>query len=189
MDSHQIAARFARLNRGVTLLEMLVVMGIVGILLAIAIPSYQYVTNSNRIAGEGNALLGDLQFARAEAIKEGQWVSVCVSSNGTSCLTGATNTSWNNGWIVFSDTNGNGSVDVATDVVLRVQAPFTGSDTFTANNSISFVTFNREGFVAALATGALITLHASPTNNASTRCLNITRVGLMSIQTYGGTCT
>ena len=67
-------------NRGVTLFEILVVMGIVAMLMAIGIPSYKYVTNANRISAEINGLLGDLQYARSEAIKEGQTVSVCVSS-------------------------------------------------------------------------------------------------------------
>ena len=61
---------FAR-AAGFTMVEMLMTMAIATILLTIAVPSFRYVTNSNRIAGELNGLLGDLQFARAEAIKEG----------------------------------------------------------------------------------------------------------------------
>ena len=55
---------------GVTLVELLTVMSIVAVLLGIAIPSYRYVTTSNRMSGEVNGLLGDLQFARVEAIRE-----------------------------------------------------------------------------------------------------------------------
>src|ERR1700735_1178000 len=72
-----------RASAGITLLEVLTVITIVSILMAIGVPSYQYVTSSNRISGEVNSLLGDLQYARAEAIKEGQTVSVCSSSNST----------------------------------------------------------------------------------------------------------
>lgn len=84
--------------RGFTLIEMLMTMAIAAILLTIGIPSFRYVTNSNRIAGELNGLLGDLQFARAEAIKEGRTVTVCVSSDGANC---ANSTTWQSGWIVF----------------------------------------------------------------------------------------
>lgn len=173
--------------RGITLFEMIVVMGIVAILLAIGIPSFMYVTTSNRIASEVNGLLGDLQFARAEAIKEGQTVTVCVSSNGTSCSTGTT--AWNDGWIVFSDVNNDATVDTG-DIVLHIQAPFTSTDTFNASNSISSISFNREGFASGptgFANGTLITLHATPTSNGSTRCLAVTMIGLATTLTYNQT--
>ena len=139
------AQRYA--SRGITLIETLVVMGIVATLMAIGIPSYKYVTNANRIAAEINGLLGDLQFARSEAIKEGRTVSICVSSNGTACS--SANYAWNNGWIVFSDINGDGNMDTTNgDLLLRAQRTFSSTDTFNANNSIGAITFNREGFAS-----------------------------------------
>ena len=174
--------------RGITLLEMVSVMAIVAILMAIAVPSYQYVTNANRIAAEVNGLLGDMQFARAEAIKEGQTVTVCVSTDGKTC-SGANN-AWQNGWVVFSDLNNDQKVD-AGDTVLRVQSTFTGTDTFIASNNVAAVTFNREGFAsnAGIAAGTLITLHAATPRSASTRCLSVTLVGLATVLTYDGvTC-
>jgi type IV fimbrial biogenesis protein FimT len=171
-------------NRGLTMLEVVAVMGIVAILVAVGVPSYKYVTSHNRIAAEINGLLGDLQYAREEAIKEGQTVSVCVSNNGTSCLG---STAWRNGWIVFSDVNGTGAV-AAGDTVLRIQSTFSGTDTFNASNNVSSITFNREGFANLTATGTLITLQPSPTANDATRCLSISMVGMMTVQTYGGTC-
>ena len=131
-----------RANRGITLFEILVVMGIVGILTAIGVPSFRYITTSNRIASEVNGLLGDLQFARAEAIKEGQTVTVCVSTDNTNCST--TSTAWNSGWIVFSDVNNDATIN--TNIVLHKQTAFSGTDTFTASNSIGSISFNREGF-------------------------------------------
>jgi len=171
------------------MVELAIVMTIVAILMAISIPSYKYVTNSNRIAAEINGLLGDMQYARAEAIKEGQTVTVCVSSNSaTAAPTCTGGTSWQNGWIVFADVNGDQQFTAATDTVLRVQAPFTSTDTFVANNALSAVTFNREGFATGgtkpVAPGTLIELHAVPLNNDSTRCLSVTQVGLMTVQTY-----
>ena len=53
---------------GFSMTELMVVMAIVAILLGIGVPSYRYITNSYRMSAEVNGLLGDLQYARAEAI-------------------------------------------------------------------------------------------------------------------------
>ncbi len=57
-----------RRSSGFSLTEVAVVMSIVAILLAIGLPSFKYVTASNRVSTEVNGLLGDLQFARSLAV-------------------------------------------------------------------------------------------------------------------------
>jgi type IV fimbrial biogenesis protein FimT len=166
---------------GVTLVELLAVISIVAILLAVGIPSYQYVSTSYRISSEANGLLGDLQFARAEAVKEGQTVTVCVSTNGTSCA--AAGSGWQSGWIVFSDVSDNQTVG-GTDVILHVQSAFNGSDTFEGSSNLSSVTFSREGFALGLGAGATLTLHNSTSNPGWTRCLELNVVGIMTIYTH-----
>src|ERR1700731_4176085 len=104
-----------KVSAGFTLLELMVVITIVAILMALGVPSYRYVTNSNRMSGEVNALLGDLQFARSEAIKEGATVTVCPTSNpsATPPICNAGSSEWDKGWIVTSPT--------VTPNVLRIQ--------------------------------------------------------------------
>jgi type IV fimbrial biogenesis protein FimT len=182
-----------RLSRGLTLMELIITMGIFGILIALAIPSYRYVTSSNRVAAEVNALVGDLQFARSEAIKEGQNVVVCAANvAGTNCL-GTSGSTWTGGWIVFSDVNADQLVDSPTDTIFRVQSAFTGSDTLTSNNTINAISFNREGFASANGTGlsasSMMTLHTTPVVSSATRCLLINQVGLLTVQQFGGSCT
>lgn len=175
-------------HRGFTLTEMMVVIAIVAIMFAIAIPSYRYVSTSYRTSAEINGLLGDLMYAREEAVKEGQPVSACISNNGTACA-GA---SWAQGWIVFSDSNGDGVLN-GTDAILKVQAAFSGTDTLTASNpaNVSSVVFNREGFATQVVAGSGYTqfqpttfsLHDSTNNPTWTRCLVITVVGQMATET------
>lgn len=60
-------------------------------------------------------MMTTLQLARSEAVKRNLPVSVCRSSNGSSC-TG----NWTDGWIVFSNADGDHAVDAGTDEVIRV---------------------------------------------------------------------
>ena len=168
---------------GVTLFELLVVMMIIGILAAIGVPTYRYVTVSSRMSSELNALLGDLQFARSEAVREGQTVSVCIASSTTSPYSCASSsaTDWQNGWLVFSDRSGNGVYDSAAgDAVLRVQGPFTNGDTLTASNNVGVITFNRDGFADFNTAQVTMTLQNSPPNSAYTRCLFLSQSGMMT---------
>src|SRR5271168_4072376 len=127
---------------GFTLLELMMTIAVAAIFTAIAIPSFRYITNANRIASELNGLLGDLQLARAQAIKEGRTVTVCQSSDNATCTN---STSWQGGWIVFSDPTNVGVYD-AGETYIRKQQPFSGSDTFISTNNLSVITFNREGY-------------------------------------------
>ena len=156
---------------------------VAAILMGIAIPSFRYITNANRIAGELNGLLGDLQFARAEAIKEGRTVTVCQSSDGATCTN---STGWEGGWIVFSDPANVGVVDVG-ETILRVQKTFSGTDSFAASNNVSVITFNREGYAVGMANGTLLTLHDSSNNASWTRCLTINLSGQMMSEMSGTT--
>jgi type IV fimbrial biogenesis protein FimT len=170
-------------SAGFTLLELVITMSIAAILLTIAVPSFRYVTNSNRIAGEVNGLLGDLQFARAEAIKEGRTVTVCVSTDGQSC---ANSTTWQSGWIVFSDPTDVGVVDPG-ETILRWQKTFSSSDTFLASNNVAAITFNREGYAIGIANGTLLELHDSTNTTAWTRCLNVNLSGEITTELFGVT--
>jgi type IV fimbrial biogenesis protein FimT len=176
---------------GFSITELMVVVAIVAILMGIGVPSYRYITNSYRMSAEVNGLLGDLQYARSEAIKEGQTVTTCVSTNGTACTGGI---AWASGWIVFSDPNGNATVDPG-EIVLRVQGAFTGRipDSFNATNAVTAITYNREGFARTAAgfVATTITLQDSTANGTWTRCLVIAAATPLSTQTHAinpGTC-
>ncbi len=58
-----------RNNTGFSLIEIMIVVAIIGILTAIAVPSYQDMIERNRLKQAVEALKSDMQFARTEAIK------------------------------------------------------------------------------------------------------------------------
>ena len=180
------SAACAHRSAGFTLVELVFTVTIVAILVSIAVPSFRTVTNANRISSEINGLLGDMQFARAEAVKEGRTITVCSSSNGTSC---AASTTWGTGWIVFMDPNANQAVD-AGESVLRVQKSLGSGDTLVADNATKAVSFNREGFAFGLPGTVTVALHDSTANSSWTRCLQITIVGQLQTEKAGvGNCS
>ena len=96
-------ARHSLSEYGFTLLELMVTVSIVAILGALAAPSFQTMIQANRTRTVANELMATLNLARSEAARRGQPVSVCRSSNGSSCA--SSGTGWDNGWIAFVNEN------------------------------------------------------------------------------------
>jgi len=108
------------------------------ILLLIAVPAMQNFLRNDRQWTVANSLVMSLNAARSEAIKQDAPVSLCPTTNGTSCSTTAP---WAQGWIVLSST--------ANAVpVLTVPALATGT-TLTEASGLTAVTFLSTGMVTA----------------------------------------
>ena len=67
-------------NTGMTLLEVMTVVAIIGIVVAIAVPSFSTMLENQRIKGAAEAMLTDLRWARAEAIKRNAPVRVTFAT-------------------------------------------------------------------------------------------------------------
>lgn len=70
--------------RGVTLVELMVTLAIFAILAAIAVPSFNGMLISNRLATQTNELVAALQLARSEAVKLNRSVTFCRLDAATS---------------------------------------------------------------------------------------------------------
>jgi len=108
--------------RGLTLVELMITIAVASILLSLAVPSFTTSIRNNRMVTDINELHASLSLARSEAVKRDRNVTMCRSSNGSSC-TG----NWQDGWIVFVDNNFNGAVD-AGDEILRQHGALGGGD-------------------------------------------------------------
>ncbi|MFC6670994.1 GspH/FimT family pseudopilin [Marinobacterium aestuariivivens] len=75
-----------------TLIELLVALVVLAVFVTIGIPSFNSIFERHRVTGAAQALYGDLQFARAEAIKRNQDIYVKFN-NGTDWCYGIEDTS------------------------------------------------------------------------------------------------
>jgi len=69
---------------GFTLIELMIVVIVLGILAAIALPSFQSTLERRRLVGATDILYANLQYARTEAIKQNQAVQFSINT-GTWC--------------------------------------------------------------------------------------------------------
>ncbi len=148
-------------NSGFTLLELMITLAIIGILLIVGLPSLKTFMQGNQLIASTNELVSALHIARSEAIKLNSRVSICESSNGTTCT--ATG-DWKNGWIVFVDALGAQTgaaapcVATGTDCLLRVHGAIndnslTVSGEFDSTGvAINAFTFNPRGIPEQLGT-------------------------------------
>lgn len=72
-----------RLQAGVSLVEMMVGLAIVGILATVALPSMQNMIAESRVSAQADQLVAILNQARATAIKEGRVGGIDLSATGT----------------------------------------------------------------------------------------------------------
>jgi type IV fimbrial biogenesis protein FimT len=107
-------------SKGFTLLELIIIIAILAITMAFAAPGLGTMIANNRISGSVNDFVAALQFAKAEAASRVNPVTLCKKdATSTGCIAGG---DWQQGWIVFSDLNGDATVNGADTILLNHEA-------------------------------------------------------------------
>jgi type IV fimbrial biogenesis protein FimT len=182
-------------SEGFTLVELLIVVAIAAILATLGTPSYLSTITSFRLSTEVNGLVGDLQYARSEAVKQGLTVQVCISTDSATCSTATT--SWAAGHIVVVSPFGANCAAAGACTVLRTQAAFSGTDTAqpTPNGQTS-IAFSRDGFAGTpsavnwngfspLAAPVFLTVHDVNNTAGLGSCVVVNPVGQVSVVAKG----
>jgi type IV fimbrial biogenesis protein FimT len=118
-----------RSARGFTLIELLVALAVAAVLITVGIPSFASFMANQRTKTASQELFSDLLYARSEAIKRNEQVT--VNRNAT----------WSDGWTITSvDLDGNA-------ITLREHQAFEQIqlDDGSGNTPVSSVTFDRTG--------------------------------------------
>jgi type IV fimbrial biogenesis protein FimT len=100
--------KIMRKNSGFSLMELMIIIAIMSVIAAIAVPSMIGWRSRSKLQGAASNLAGDLQVAKLMAIKESNFVVVDFAANG---------------YRVFVDNDGNWNLDAGERLVQTRQFP------------------------------------------------------------------
>jgi type IV fimbrial biogenesis protein FimT len=158
---------------GFSLVELMVTILISAILLMVAVPAFNDAVLGSKLSALANNFVASSNLARSEAIKRNAVVTLCASTNGTSCASG----NWQQGWVMLSGTTVIQSQPAAPTGFLMVDA--------SAVNSMSF---QPTGVGTTQVT--LTVCRATPTVGSDKRVVTVSATGHASVTrgTTNGVC-
>jgi type IV fimbrial biogenesis protein FimT len=167
-------------NRGFTLLELMVTVGIAAILISVGVPSFRDVVMDNRMVRDANQFVASINLARSSAVRYQRNATICTSANFDAAVpTCAATTDWSNGWIVWVDKDRDGFTDA--NEILAVQAPIDDTTAFTAS-TVALFSFDARGFGASPADNLTM---CDGRNGEMGRSIKVNSVGRTNVSRQG----
>lgn len=120
-----------RATSGFTLLEMMIVIAIIGVVAAVGLPSFRYLTSTTKVKGASTELYLAMIRARNEAVKRNRLVSVIRNDAG-----------WQAGWQIVADSN-NDRAFTSADRVLNETGAQSRVTITSADNRFVFMSSGR----------------------------------------------
>ena len=154
---------------GYSMTEVLTTLAVVGVVVSNGVPAMQNLVHEQRLTTQVNQLFTDLHLARSESIKRGAPVVLCKSGDGVAC---STTTAWQDGWLVFVDSDDDRTMD-ANEPVIRVQQALSTGVTLRFGTSYRYVFYKPDG--AAWPNGTFT--FCDPRDAAYARAIIITTAG------------
>lgn len=154
-----ITVAMRKAHTGFTLIELMITLVIAGLLLGMAVPSFTATIRNNRLTAEANNLVTAFNIARSEAVKRRGTITICPSTDQTSC----NGDSWDQGWIVLDDN---------TNEVIQVFSAMKGSPTIVS--TADSVQYTAAGFLGG---GAAVSIGICMEGSDEGRQIDITATG------------
>lgn len=139
---------------GFTIYELMLVLAIVGVLFALAIPSMRQFVWNNRMTTAANDLLTAVHRARSESVKRHAQTILCFTSDSEADPPECDPDGGTQGWVVFADTDGDGEADAGEEVIVR-HGPLPDSIAMKTmpDDNAGYVAFNAAGFARNIGLG------------------------------------
>jgi len=128
-----------RKQSGLTLPELIVSLSIISILSTSGLNGMQVFIQENRMAAEINQFVTVLHLARSEAVKHGQRVLLCPSSDSFNC---GNSKEWVNGWILFASEDREHNKD---EQLLQAGSPISPGIRMTSSNHRKRIVYQPSG--------------------------------------------
>jgi type IV fimbrial biogenesis protein FimT len=131
--------------RGFTLVEMMIALLVVAVVLAIGAPSFSSLIKNNRMLSQVYELRAVLNNARSEALAQRNFVTVCSSSDGSTC-----SGEWKDGYIAFIDMDGDTETtdlgEAGGDEIIIAKTLDIADSRFSIDYSETRIRFNSRGY-------------------------------------------
>lgn len=112
-----------RSMRGFTLIELMVTVAVLAILTAVAAPSMVDFMRRNQVTSQSNEFLGALRLARATAISQSRFISLCPSKTSADANPVCVDSNdYSQGWIMYTATAANKAFAGGNTVIQVAQA-------------------------------------------------------------------
>jgi type IV fimbrial biogenesis protein FimT len=171
-------------ERGVTLVELMITLAVTGVLLAIAVPSFESLIASSRLSTSTNDLLSAIAQSRSEAIRRGQRVVLCVQDPANQGQCAAT-AGWEQGWLAYIDLDRDGVLDAGETTFISAPRQSTNIS-MPANGDALDITFLPSGRVTVARTLRVCSSSSQLNNDARARNILINAGGQAIITTPAG---
>lgn len=129
---------------GFTLYELLITMLIVGVILTVGIPNMREFNQNGRMTSTANDFHASFHLARSEASRAKTNVTICASADSMSAAPTCGGT-WDQGYIVFVDTDGNIATGGVNESVLRAHPAIADGVSLAVANDGTFFSFAATG--------------------------------------------
>jgi type IV fimbrial biogenesis protein FimT len=131
-------------QNGFTLYELLITVLVIGVVLAFGIPNFGEFTANSRMTATANDMLSSFLVARSEAARAKSNITICASPNPLAGNAAACGGVFDQGWIIFEDTDG----DIVRDPgesLLRAHAPVPNGLNIIPDNGANYFSFAATG--------------------------------------------